>query len=236
MKHFRTTNPLAATAIELVAFYALLHLVRLGFDQVSWRFAGPMTLAVMLIGIGAYLRYCGVGLNSIGLVKLRWPKGVLLFVPQILLAFVLIGVTALGVSLTGEALNVPVFTAEQPDPLERWGDLPGNTSLFLFWIAILWFAGPAEELVFRGFVIPRLITVFGDRVWGLAISVVLPAVIFGLGHVYYQGWRGFFVTGAIGITLGILFLLYRRNIWPLMVAHAAFNSMVFTGVYLGADF
>ncbi|MEL6369802.1 MAG: CPBP family intramembrane glutamic endopeptidase [Pseudomonadota bacterium] len=222
--------------LEITAFLILLHLIRLGFDQISWRFAGPLTLAVVLIVVVAYLRHRNISLSKIGLVPVRWPKGVLLILPQTILAFVVILTSGIGIALLGEALNIGIFTAEQPDPQLRWGKLEGNTPLFLFWLAILWFAGPAEELVFRGYMISRLRDVLGNSAVAIVVSIVLPALIFGLGHVYYLGWRGLFVTGMIGVTLGVLFLVYRRNIWPLMIAHAAVNSLVFTAQYLGTDF
>lgn len=43
------------------------------------------------------------------------------------------------------------------------------------------------------------------------------------------------MTGAIGIACGILYLLYKRNIWPLVVAHALFNTLTFTAAYLHLD-
>lgn len=230
------TNPRAAIATEVLCFLVLLHLIRLGYDQVDWRYAGPLTLATMLPIILVGMHRLGVGLSHIGICSISWPKGVLLLLPQIILAFILIGASGLGTALLGDALGIGIFTAEQPDPQERWGRLRGNTPLFLTWLAIAWFAGPAEEVVFRGYLISRLRDVFGGSAFAYIASVLLPAIIFGLGHVYYQGWRGFFVTGAIGVTLGFLFLLYRRNLWPLMIAHAAFNSMIFTATYFGADF
>lgn len=235
MMTFLKTNPRAAIAFEIASFLALLHLVRFGFDYVSWRYAGPLTLATVLTVLAVYLRRRGIGLSKIGLTSISWPKGALLFIPQVFLALFLIGVSGLSVSLLGDALNIGIFTAEQPDPAARFGNLHGNTPLYLSWLAILWFAGPAEEVFFRGYIISRLNDVLGSSALALVISVVFPAVIFGLGHFYYLGWRGVFVTGMIGLTLGVLFLLYRRNLWPLMIAHAMINSAGFTAQYLGAD-
>ena len=236
MKSSEIPNRRAVIAIEILIVLALLHLLRLGFDHVDWRYAGPVTLAVMSPVILIMLRRRGVRWSHIGIRPIAWPKGILLFLPQTFLAFFLIGLSGVGIALLGEALEIGVFTADQPDPQDRWGSLRGNTPLLLSWLAVLWFAGPAEELIFRGYLISRLQDIFGTNALACVASVLVPAVIFGLGHVYYQGWRGFFVTGSIGMTLGILFLFYRKNLWPLMIAHAAFNSMIFIGTYFGADF
>lgn len=236
MTNFPKSKAPHVIAIEVFVILLLLLLTRILFDQISWRYAGPLNLAFILAVITIYFRKRGIGFEAIGLTSISWPRGAAWFLPQTVLAFFLIGMTGAGVALTGEAFNLNIFTAEQPDPQLRWGNLYQNTPLYLSWLAILWFAGPAEELFFRGYLISRFREIFSKSIFGLSLSVCLPAIIFGLGHVYYQGWRGFFVTGAIGLTLGILFLLYRRNIWPLMVAHAAFNSMVFTALYTGAEF
>jgi len=230
------SGPLHVVVIELLAILFLLVLTRILFDQISWRYAGPLNLAFVLSVITIYFRVRGIGFGHIGLKPLRWPKDAAWLLPQTVLAFVLIGTTGVSVAYAGEALDLPVFTGEQPDPQLRWGNLYQNTPLFLSWLAVLWFAGPAEELFFRGYLVSRLSEIFGSSLIGLCLSVSIPAIIFGLGHVYYQGWRGFFVTGTIGLTMSILFLLYRRNIWSLMIAHAAFNTMVFTALYTGADF
>lgn len=126
----------------------------------------------------------------------------------------------------------------QPDregALSRFGDLAGNTSLFVIWLAILWVAGPAEELFFRGFMINALSDVFGKSWVASALAILIPALIFGAGHMYYQGVRGLFTTGLIGVTLGCLFLAYKRNVWPLMIAHAGANTLVFTLQYLDIE-
>lgn len=236
MIHSLKSKPSYALVVEVVAILLLLLLTRILFEHISWRYAGPLNLAFVLTVIAIYFRMRGIEFGNIGLKSVGWPKGVAWFLPQTILAFLLIGVTGVSVAFLGEALNLSIFTAEPTDPQLRWGDLYQNTPLYLSWVAILWFAGPAEELFFRGYLVSRFRDMLGTSSIGLCLSVCLPAIIFGLGHVYYQGWRGFFVTGAIGLTLGILFLLYRRNIWPLMVAHAAFNTMVFTALYTGADF
>ena len=43
------------------------------------------------------------------------------------------------------------------------------------------------------------------------------------------------VTGSVAAALGILFILYKRNIWPLALAHAAINSFSFTAMYMQWD-
>ena len=205
-------------------------------NLVIWRYSGPVSLVIMLVLIRSYLQHVGLAWHAIGLTPLDSVRRIALLVPQIGLAFVAIGVTGAGLGFLGDALGIAFMAPDQSGAIDRFGDLAGNTPLYALWVAILCIAGPAEELYFRGFMITQLERAFGRSLPATAISIVLPAVIFGLGHVYYQGLRGLVVTGGIGLTLGTLFVLYRRNVWPLMIAHAGFNIMVFTALYAGWDF
>ena len=39
----------------------------------------------------------------------------------------------------------------------------------------------------------------------------------------------------IGVVIGCLFLLYKRNLWPLIIAHAFVDSLGITVMYMGWD-
>ena len=230
------SNPRAQRAlVEFVGFVLLGQLIKSVLDVVIWQYAGPITLLIMLSVIGLYMRSRGELPSSIGLVRLSSRKNYLLIAPQIALAFLAIIASGAVVTLVGEASSLEFMKPDHSGARARFGDLEGNTSLYFFWLAILWFAGPAEELYFRGFMIEKLQKALGKSRLSIALSVFIPAAIFGFGHMYYQGLRGFFTTGTIALTLGILFLLYKRNIWPLMIAHAAVNTLIFTLQYLGLE-
>jgi membrane protease YdiL (CAAX protease family) len=57
-------------------------------------------------------------------------------------------------------------------------------------------------------------------------------MIFGFGHFYYQGLSGWITTGMIGAVIGLLFLLYKRNLWPLIIAHAFVDALGMTSMYM----
>lgn len=64
-------------------------------------------------------------------------------------------------------------------------------------------AGISEEIVFRGFALLLLSTVFSNiPKYGLAIAA---GALFGLAH-YYQGARGVLKTALIGALFGLLYL------------------------------
>ena len=84
--------------------------------------------------------------------------------------------------------------------------------------------GFSEELRYRAYLIPRLEAVTGAA-WK---SVALSAALFGFVHLY-QGYSG--VTGSVvsAVVWGIGFCLTRR-IWPVAIAHAMTDFIIFTHV------
>lgn len=90
-------------------------------------------------------------------------------------------------------------------------------------------------MFFRGFLITRFRAAFASLPFSLVLAVVLAAAIFGYGHFYYQGVRGIVSAGAIGLALGALYLVCKKNLWPLVLAHGLVDSLVFTALYAGWD-
>ncbi len=225
------TLPRSRLVFGFLVIVAIGHLLKSVLDPVIWRYSGPVSLGIMLVALFFYLRWRRCSWSWIGLVPLNSKKQLVRLPAQVLLAFIAIPATGLALGLCGEALGIEFMRPDAAGAENRFGDLAGNTALYLTWLSILWFAGPAEELYFRGFMIGQLQDIFGPSRLATALTIVIPALIFGAGHMYYLGLRGFVMTGGIGVTLGCLYVLYNRNIWPLMIAHAAFNSLTFTALY-----
>ena len=78
----------------------------------------------------------------------------------------------------------------------------------------------SEELVMRGYLIPRLKQLL-RWTW---CSVLVSAVIFAAFH-WFQGVRGVWGSFVIGVVFGVVFV-YARRIWPLVITHALLNIMV----------
>ncbi len=224
--------------IALLIFIPVLIGSKLIGDQVIWRFAGPVTLGLTLALLTIYMRVRGETWSWIGFRALRTRRAWLWLAPQVVLAMCAIVAAGIPLSFAGEALGFWQLDEPSAGVTERWGDIPGNLPVFLLWIAIAWISGGVfEEAFFRGFLITRFRALFGTGagvVSGVA-AVLCAALIFGYGHFYYQGVRGWVVTGAIGAALGALYLLYKRNIWPLVLAHALFDSLAFTALYADLD-
>jgi len=74
-------------------------------------------------------------------------------------------------------------------------------------------AGVCEETVFRGYLQRQFRALSGSAV----IAVLLPAVVFGVSHVY-QGVRLASMVVLYGVLFGSL-ALWRRSLRPGIVAH-----------------
>jgi membrane protease YdiL (CAAX protease family) len=77
--------------------------------------------------------------------------------------------------------------------------------------------GFAEELVMRGYLIPRFEDLFGSTVK----AVLLSSVLFASYHLY-QGFYGAGSSLVLGLVFGVAFCALRR-IWPVAAAHALIN-------------
>ncbi len=92
--------------------------------------------------------------------------------------------------------------------------------------------GFGEEFVFRGFILNRLLALTGESGRGLVLASVLQAIWFGAGHAS-QGLSGMVITGAVGFMLALAFLTkMKRNLWPLVIAHASIDSVALTLAWL----
>jgi uncharacterized protein len=100
----------------------------------------------------------------------------------------------------------------------------GPGALILWIVAVAWFAaGFGEEVLWRGFLMDRLLRLNGlaGRIWPV---ILLQALVFALPHAW-QSWSGIVVTGAVGVLFGWLRTKTDWNLWPLIIAHAAVDTV-----------
>jgi membrane protease YdiL (CAAX protease family) len=108
--------------------------------------------------------------------------------------------------------------------LSAFSELRGNlkfTALQVFYV--LTGAGFYEEGAYRGFLFHRLAMLLGGSRSGWLIACLIQAGLFGWGHAY-QNPFGMLVTGTIGLIMGIVFLKTGRNLWPVIIAHGAYDA------------
>lgn len=222
--------------LEIAAFIAIALLSKAALDPIAWRYAGPISLAIVLVALTAYMRWRGLSWREFGLRPLPGLKAKLWVLPQGLLVFAAFSAAVAAVMFGSEALGFTFMSQVPQGVQDRWGDIQGNLPLFLLWLGIAWLSGGlGEELFFRGYLVTRLDTLFAGSRWAPVLAVVMAGIFFGYVHMYYQGVRGLLTAGAIGIAFGAMFLLLKRNLWPIILVHAIVNSINFIALYTGSN-
>lgn len=221
---------------EVIAVVAIAFLSKTALDPFFWRFSGPVSLIALLIVLTLYLRRRGIYWSQMGLRAVPGAKSKWLMLPQTLLAIVAIIATGIVTQLVLPAIGIEITPEGQDAAADRFGNIAGNLPVYLMWLGIgIVSGGLAEEVFFRGYLITRLQTAFEGLRLAPVLAVFIPALIFGFGHYYYQGLSGLIATGMIGLVIGCLFLLYKRNLWPLIIAHAFVDSLGITGLFMQWD-
>jgi membrane protease YdiL (CAAX protease family) len=233
------TNKLAIVleiAVVFVPLYALLLISnRLGGDDFTQLGGGLVLAGSPLVNLGLVVfavtfwvvaKIRGSTWSDFGLARPKsWGRTILMGIGVtvgILVSFALLS------SLIQLAFPVP------QENLSRFEFMHGNLPNLILNLVAVWItAGFLEELGWRGYLMNRLIDLQGNTTklaW--VISVVGSAIIFGLGHTY-QGLGGVIKVITLGLLFGVAFLTVRRNLWPLIIAHALLDTISFVGHYFG---
>lgn len=85
-------------------------------------------------------------------------------------------------------------------------------------------AGFGEETVFRGYLFERFRKLLGTSTWAKTLTVMVTSAVFGVIHYPLQGPAGAEQATIVGLVFGTIFAL-RRQIFPLIIAHIAFDLM-----------
>jgi len=194
---------------------------------------GPLgVLAVMVILAGSLL-----GPPVAALLVLAWAK--LSCTPPQALGFraprswpltLAVGVASGIVFKLGmKAVVMPLLGAPASNMRYHWlvgnaGALPGMVAI------ILVSAGLGEEIFFRGYLFERLGRLLGPGKVALAVAVLLSATLFALAHYWDQGLPGAEQAAVTGLVFGGIFA-WRKQIWAVMVLHAAFDLTAVTLIY-----
>jgi membrane protease YdiL (CAAX protease family) len=136
------------------------------------------------------------------------------------------GFTVIGIATAlGHPPSQSAVLAQQPETL------PGFLLDIVFgvWVG----AAIGEELFFRGMLLSKFTTLFGDGRSALVLAVLAQAIWFGAGHAS-QGVSGMIMTGVIGAVVGTYFFTRgRRALIPLMIGHGFIDTVSQTIYFIG---
>lgn len=145
------------------------------------------------------------------------------------ISLVIFGIVAL---IINPILNV--ISSLEPRDMSIFEHLTRNLpNLIINIIFMLITAGILEELLWRGYLLNRLMDVQGkDTKIAWVIVLFISALIFGLAHAY-QGTYGMIKTGLIGFIFSVAYLVSGKNLWPLILSHMLIDSLDFISHYSG---
>ncbi|TQV77354.1 CPBP family intramembrane metalloprotease [Aliikangiella marina] len=112
--------------------------------------------------------------------------------------------------------------------VSKFGDLYGNWLLFFTIIPFVWIQSALEEMLDRGFLIVWFEKIFSSTVFATILAVLFQAIIFGYRHSNDFSERSITV-GLIGLAMGLGYVLFGRNLWPLIIAHCFLNTVSMVG-------
>ena len=184
--------------------------------------------AVMLIMVWLGLRLRGQEPCHIGLSMhfAGWKAIVWDFAKSLLVL-----VMAMAGFIFGSIIMMNLTGLPQQADVSGYDFLRGNLALFLAsLVSIYFFSSFGEEVVYRGFLVTRLEELFGGNRKALAWAVLVSSLLFGLAH-FGWGVAGMVQTTFMGLALAISFIIFKRNLWVLVAAHAYMDSALIWPLY-----
>lgn len=218
--------------IEIVLVFAIVLLIiavaqpftegnPLRYQAVVWT-ANVVMLAYVWLG----LRLRGQGWSHLGLRLNRFnQRTLLLSVPVFIAAvagFVIGAVIAANIAGVPEGINTGGYEFLR-------GNLPVLIGCL---VAVYVVSSLGEEIIYRGFLITRIAELGGSGKAAVNGAVILSAVIFGLVH-FSWGITGMIQTGCMGLALGIAYLVLKRDLNVLVLAHAYLDTILLVQLYAG---
>jgi membrane protease YdiL (CAAX protease family) len=113
--------------------------------------------------------------------------------------------------------------------------LRGNLFYFLLLLFGVWLlAAIGEELVYRGYVLNRLVDLVGRSKVGWGVGLIVSSLMFSLGHGIFD-WAVIIGSFLIGLIEGGLYLASRHNLWLSIVFHGTWDTIFLILFFLGVS-
>jgi len=195
-----------------------------------------------VIGAGSIAIWCGILIATLFMKqkKIKWkelglqlPVGRREWIINILLAFMAVIIVFLIMGLIVKPLLENFGLTNPTDVADRFAFFMGKPIIFIgYLIVVVWFgAALGEELLFRGYLLNRLVDFTGNNNSRIILALIIHSTIFGGLHIY-QGLAGVIATGCIAFILGSIYFIIKRKLFPLIMAHGIINSISLIALYL----
>lgn len=208
---------------DLIIYITVMFLIReIYFQEVHFLVNGLFWSFSTLIIATWRMRVRNISWKDLGLRKPENIKKTLLISIGILIA------TVLSIILFHMIKDFLPFLTEQEvsegGSSSKFGDLKGNWLFFFTIMPMVLIESMLEELLDRGFLINWFEKLFSKTSVATILAVLLQAAIFGFRHSNDLSERSITV-GLIGLVMGIAYVKFGRNLWPLIIAHCLLNTM-----------
>lgn len=216
---------LAFGFIELFAPFAGDNIV---YKQIVIWFANILMLLYVWTGIK--LRGQKLGAFGITFGKITLKESLKVFL--ISLGVFIIAVAAF---VLGSIIMVNISGMPESSDMSNYQFLQDNIGmLILVLVGSYIVASFGEEVIYRGFIINRLIELGLDSKLGRVLVIIISAVIFGLVH-YQWGLMGIVQTGFMGAVFGFFYLKLKKRIWILVLAHGYMDTILMIQMYMSSN-
>ena len=164
---------------------------------------------------------------------LSWKRGSARSMLRPFLLSLVVLVAALAGFVFGSIVGANIVGIPESADLSTYDYMRGNLPMLLIALAGVYVASSfGEEVIYRGFLINRIAELGGSGKTAVRVAVVVSSLIFGLIH-FDWGVMGIMQTTFMGLALGISYLLVKRNLWVLILAHAYMDTVLMVQMYLG---
>lgn len=212
-----------AFLVDCALYLAVMFLIReLYFERLQFIANGLFWSLTTLLVATWRMHARGIRWKDLGLTQpehlgktLLITLGILIAVPASLIVFHLIK--------DQFALEI-IADHSEASAVDKFGPLRNNWSQFFMIMPFVLLQSALEELLDRGFLITWLEKTFSSTTGATALAVLLQAAIFGFRHSYNLSERSITVA-IIGLLMGIAYVCFGRNLWPLIITHCTLNTL-----------
>lgn len=215
-----TSNSQLGFLVDLIIYIAVMFLVReIYFPEIPF-IANGLFWSFTTLAVATWrMKVRGISWTELGL---RKPKnfGKTLGISAIILVAVVISIMIFEIVKDQLPFSIAPDTSSEGS---KFGDLKGNYALFFTIIFFVWVESFLEEILDRGFLINWIERLFSSTTFATVFAVIIQALIFGFRHSHDLSSRSITV-GLIGLIMGIAYVVFGRNLWPLIIAHCLLNT------------
>ena len=209
--------------IDLIIYISVMFLVREIYVQKIGFLANGLFWSFTTLIVATWrMRVRGVTWKELGL---RRPKNFVktLGVSGLILVTVIISIIGFEIIKDYFPFSIAPDTSSE-SAVSKFGDLKGNWLLFFSIIPLVLVESSLEELLDRGFLMNWFERLFSKFSFATVFAVIIQAAIFGFRHSYDISSRSITVF-LIGLIMGIAYMVFGRNLWPLIIAHCLLNTI-----------